>query len=239
MQASTSVAAATCYVTLDALRSSLNSLPLYQLNTASNWTEFSAALSTWDWPTQSVVYSDDQGHIAYHAIGKVPLRPAGLAGIPSRDAAHEWQGYIPFEAMPNSVDPPSGFLATANSRVTTDSSPYPLALEWVDPYRIERNRFGIGFDEDILLRLAIITPRTITARTPATTRTIVTVSILSKHLLCLIYCPSKVFRTVRIPGPNKTMNNAGKMKIANGKISFTVVLAACLLPSAGVSYSNT
>ena len=40
--------------------------------------------------------------------------------------------------MPNSVDPPSGFLATANSRVTTDSSPYPLALEWVDPYRIER-----------------------------------------------------------------------------------------------------
>jgi penicillin amidase len=40
--------------------------------------------------------------------------------------------------MPNSVDPPSGFLATANSRVTTDKSPYPLTLEWAEPYRVER-----------------------------------------------------------------------------------------------------
>ena len=45
---------------------------------------------------------------------------------------------IPFDAMPSAVDPPSGFLATANSRVTTADSPYPLALEWVDPYRAER-----------------------------------------------------------------------------------------------------
>jgi penicillin amidase len=29
-------------------------------------------------------------------------------------------------------------LATANSRVTTDKSPYPLSLEWIDPYRAER-----------------------------------------------------------------------------------------------------
>ncbi|MGA2806583.1 MAG: penicillin acylase family protein [Terracidiphilus sp.] len=116
----------------------LNTLPVYQLNVASNWTEFSAALGTWGWPTQNVVYSDDQGHIAYHAVGRVPLRPGGLQGLPIQDTAHEWQGYIPFEAMPNAVDPPSGFLATANSRVTTEKSPYPLSLEWVDPYRSER-----------------------------------------------------------------------------------------------------
>ena len=40
--------------------------------------------------------------------------------------------------MPNAFDPPSGFLATANSRVTTDKSPYPITDEWIDPYRIER-----------------------------------------------------------------------------------------------------
>jgi len=116
----------------------LNSMPLYQLNTASNWTEFSAALGTWSWPTQNVVYSDDQGHIAYHAIGRVPLRPAGLQGVPVQDAAHEWQGYIPYDQMPSAADPASGFLATANARVTTESAPYPLSLEWVEPYRIER-----------------------------------------------------------------------------------------------------
>jgi penicillin amidase len=117
---------------------SLAALPLYKIDVASNWTEFSAALKEWSWPTQSVVYADDQGHIAYHAIGRIPLRPAGLQSVPIQDGAHEWAGYIPFDAMPSAVDPPSGFLATANSRVTTDKSPYPLTLEWVDPYRAER-----------------------------------------------------------------------------------------------------
>jgi penicillin amidase len=116
----------------------LNTLPLYEMNTASNWAEFSAALGQWNWPAQNLVYSDDQGHIAYQAIGRVPLRPAGLMGVPIEDSAHEWQGYIPFDAMPHAIDPPSGFLATANSRVTTALSPYPLTLEWIDPYRVER-----------------------------------------------------------------------------------------------------
>jgi penicillin amidase len=115
-----------------------NALPVYQLDTASNWAEFSMALSAWCWPTQNMVYSDDQGHIGYHAVGRIPIRPAGLIGVPIQNGAHEWQGYIPFDQMPSAVDPPSGFLATANSRVTTIDSPYPLSLEWVDPYRTER-----------------------------------------------------------------------------------------------------
>jgi penicillin amidase len=117
---------------------SLNSLPLFEMNTASNWTEFSAALAQWDWPTQNVVYSDDQGHIAYHAVGRVPIRAGGLQGVPIQGTTHEWQGYIPFDQMPNAFDPPSGFLATANARVTTDKSPYPLTLDWAEPYRVER-----------------------------------------------------------------------------------------------------
>jgi penicillin G amidase len=115
-----------------------NSIPLYAINTASNWTEFSSALSQWCWPTQNVVYSDDKGHIGYHAVGRIPLRPAGIANIPIADTAHEWQGYIPFDDLPNSFDPPSGFLATANARVTSDKSKYPLTNDWADPYRAER-----------------------------------------------------------------------------------------------------
>jgi penicillin amidase len=116
----------------------LNTLPLYQMDTAGNWAEFSAALAAWSWPAQNVVYADDQGHIAYHAVGKVPLRPNGMTDAPIADHTHEWQGYIPFDDLPNAFDPPSGFLATANSRVTTDRSPYPLTDEWIDPYRVER-----------------------------------------------------------------------------------------------------
>ncbi len=117
---------------------SLNTLPLYAMNVASNWAEFSTALNAWCWPTQNVVYSDDQGHIAYHAVGRVPIRPGRVAALPVQDAQHEWNGYIPFDAMPGAFDPPSGFLATANSRVTTDKSAYPLTLEWMDSYRTER-----------------------------------------------------------------------------------------------------
>jgi penicillin amidase len=129
----------------------LNSMPLYQIDTAANWTEFSAALENWSWPTQNLVYADDQGHIAYHAIGKVPIRsPAGLSHMPIQhdvlNAKSEWGDfvlspnsvYIPFDQMPNAVDPPSGFLATANARVTTEKTIYPIADEWIDPYRIER-----------------------------------------------------------------------------------------------------
>jgi penicillin amidase len=118
--------------------SSLKGLPIYQLDVSSSCVEATAALSTWNWPTLNVIYSDDQGHIAYHAVGRIPMRPAGLQGVPIPDTAHEWQGYIPFDQMPNSFDPPSGFLATANARVTTDKFPTPLTLEWADPYRIQR-----------------------------------------------------------------------------------------------------
>jgi penicillin amidase len=121
----------------------LNSIPIYEINTASNWTEFSTALSRWCWPTQNVVYSDDQGHIGYHATGKVPVRPSAIAAVPispepATVSSQEWQGYIPFDDMPNAFDPPSGLLATANSRVTSNKAKYPLTDEWADPYRAER-----------------------------------------------------------------------------------------------------
>jgi penicillin amidase len=132
----------------------LNTVPFYAIDTASNWTEFSGALAEWCWPTQNTVYSDDQGHIGYHAVGKVPFRGGGnnVFDYPyphdTWNLRTEWNeivnghvifnSYIPFDQMPNAFDPPSGFLATANARVTTDKSPYRLTDEWIDPYRIER-----------------------------------------------------------------------------------------------------
>jgi len=116
----------------------LAAIPLYEMNTAPDWQHFSNALAAWCWPTQNVVYADDAGHIAYHAVGKIPLRPNGLVGLPIQDTQHEWQGYIPFDELPYSVDPPSGLLATANARVTPNDTKFPLTLDWPDAYRAER-----------------------------------------------------------------------------------------------------
>jgi penicillin amidase len=88
------------------------------MNMASNWTEFRAALNTWWAPTQNVVYADDQGHIGYQAVGDIPYRPGGLAGVPIADEQHEWQGFIGLDQLPSAFDPPGGILATANARVT-------------------------------------------------------------------------------------------------------------------------
>ena len=129
----------------------LNALPIYELDTASNWTEFSGALGAWCWPTLNFVYSDDQGHIAYQAAGRVPLPflgnqvPFHRENLGSLQGTNQWVddslvpgSYLPFDHMPRAFDPPSGFLATANSRVTSDNAPIRLTMEWADPYRIER-----------------------------------------------------------------------------------------------------
>ena len=97
--------------------------PLLAIDTAANFTDFRAALALWWGPSQNVVYADDQGHIAYQAVGYIPNRPGGLAGVPIADMQHEWQGTIAFNQMPSVLDPPDGLLATANARVTPNPNP--------------------------------------------------------------------------------------------------------------------
>jgi len=58
--------------------------------------------------------------------------------VDALDASQTWSGYVPYGALPAVVDPKNGFLATANARVTADDSPYALALDWADPFRVER-----------------------------------------------------------------------------------------------------
>lgn len=114
------------------------SIPFYQVDSAANWEQFRAAFALFGGPPQNVVYADTEGHIGYQAVGRVPLRPNGLCGVPITGGDHEWQGYIPFAQMPSIYDPPDGILATANARTTPDGYPYPLTLDWAAPYRNER-----------------------------------------------------------------------------------------------------
>jgi penicillin amidase len=52
----------------------ISKLPVYDIATAHDWPSFLAAFAQFPGPAQNVVYADDQGHIGYHASGKIPLR---------------------------------------------------------------------------------------------------------------------------------------------------------------------
>jgi penicillin G amidase len=116
------------------------SLPFYAVNNAQNWDQFRAAFGGFNGPGQNVVYADVDGNIGYQATGRVPIRAAGDGSLPvsGADDAHEWTGYVPFEEMPSVYNPPSGIIATANGRVTSEGYKNSITKEWESPYRTER-----------------------------------------------------------------------------------------------------
>jgi penicillin G amidase len=115
-------------------------IPFFDVNTAQNWQEFRHALSQLDAPGQNVVYADVDGNIGYQTTGKVPIRASGDGSLPvsGADDAHEWTSYIPFEKLPSVYNPPSGIIGTANGRITPDSYPNSISMEWEAPWRTAR-----------------------------------------------------------------------------------------------------
>jgi penicillin G amidase len=114
--------------------------PFFDVDSASNWSEFRKALAPWDSPSQNAVYADVDGHIGYQATGHIPIRGEGDGSLPvnGSDDFHEWIGYVPFDELPSAYDPPSGIVATANGRITADEYPRSLSAEWGAPWRTRR-----------------------------------------------------------------------------------------------------
>jgi penicillin amidase len=114
--------------------------PFFEVDSAQNWQQFRSALSAFDAPGQNVVYADVDGNIGYQATGKIPIRASGDGSLPENgsDNAYEWTGYVPFEKLPSVYNPPSGIIATANSRITPDGYPHSISTGWEAPWRSAR-----------------------------------------------------------------------------------------------------
>jgi penicillin amidase len=115
-------------------------LPLLRMNQASNWQEFTAALRDFTVPMQNFVYADQEGNIGYYAAGLVPIRKQGNGAVPAPGSTddYDWMGFIPFEDLPHSYNPPGGMIATANGRIVPDSYPFFITADWEAPYRTAR-----------------------------------------------------------------------------------------------------
>lgn len=90
--------------------------PFVDVDRARNWPEFTTAIGRYAGPAQNFVYADVDGNIGYHATGRLPVRRKCAGDVPSDGASGEceWDGYIPFERLPQAFNPPSGIIATAN-----------------------------------------------------------------------------------------------------------------------------
>src|SRR6185436_16128679 len=127
---------------------------ILQINLVTNWDQFRQALSHWDMPGQNFVYADVEGNIGYQATGRTPIRSAGDQGlmpVPGWTGEHEWQGFVPFDEMPSVLNPPAGFIATANNKIVGEEYPYELAYDWDPGYRAQRITDLLKADDNITL----------------------------------------------------------------------------------------
>ena len=111
----------------------------FALNQASNWTEFKNAMRHYVAPSLNFVYADVKGNIGYLAPGLLPIRKPGHSGLYPMPGNGEWdwQGFIPFDELPQQFNPESDYIITANNKITPPNYPYTISLEW-DKYRAIR-----------------------------------------------------------------------------------------------------
>ncbi|MDQ6827629.1 MAG: penicillin acylase family protein, partial [Gemmatimonadota bacterium] len=108
------------------------------LDRATDWSSFLAAASRWRLPTENLVYADVDGNIGWVAAGLMPVRSwSGLLPVPG-DGSYEWRGFLPFDELPKSYNPPSNVIVTANNNILPPGYTRPLNYEWARPDRAHR-----------------------------------------------------------------------------------------------------
>jgi len=107
---------------------------------ATSADDLERAMRLWVDPVNNFVFADVRGTIGYRTRGQVPVRAAANAWlpVPGWDGAHEWQGVVPFEEMPTQRDPQTGWIASANSRITGPEYGHYLGLDVAPDFRTRR-----------------------------------------------------------------------------------------------------
>ena len=97
-------------------------------------------LRTVTMPVSNLVWADRHGSIGYKMMGRVPKRKGDCPDLPKPGwtGDFEWDGWIPYDELPELVDPEEGFIVTANNRVVDDDYPHHITSDWLDGYRAAR-----------------------------------------------------------------------------------------------------
>jgi len=112
-------------------------------NRARSVDELKRYLSYYHSPMQNAVMADVDGNIAYHAIGRAPVRRAdnelkGVVPALGWEKRFEWASWLPFEENPQDSGDTQGWIGTANQRIHDSSYPHFMTGDWTPPYRMNR-----------------------------------------------------------------------------------------------------
>lgn len=90
----------------------------------------------------NAVFADIHGGVGFHATGRVPRRIAGDGTVPLvvSGGQDNWQGWIPFEEMPNAYNPGRGWVASCNHKTVPHDYPYYYSSYFAPTYRYDRLR---------------------------------------------------------------------------------------------------
>ncbi|WGS87257.1 penicillin acylase family protein [Methylomonas sp. UP202] len=91
-------------------------------------------------PQLNVLLADDAGHIAWTVTGKIPRRFGGDGAVSRSwaDAQTGWRGYLAPGEMPRVIDPPEGYLLSANERRFAADFPVPVGHQFAPGFRAYR-----------------------------------------------------------------------------------------------------
>jgi penicillin amidase len=118
------------------------------LNRAAGWDDFRDALRSFNSVSQNFVYADTEGNIGLNTGGGIALRKGNGSLVRNGETDEsDWKGYVPFEQLPFSFNPVSGYVSSANNRTVDENYPYYISSDFVMPYRINRIRQMIGEKE--------------------------------------------------------------------------------------------
>ncbi|MCK9453514.1 MAG: penicillin acylase family protein, partial [Bacteroidales bacterium] len=115
---------------------------VYKANRASDWDEFRDAFSSFGAVSQNIVYADIDGNIGMQSTGLVAIRKAGdaISVYPGDTDTYDWDGFLAFEELPFTFNPPEGMVSSANNRTVGPDYPHYLGYWFEIPARIKRIR---------------------------------------------------------------------------------------------------
>ena len=132
----------------------------YEIYTVKTVDEAAALYASYPAISENRVFADTGGRIAWHVVGDVAVRKKGVGLLPSPgwDASFGWEDEpLPYSALPRSIDPAEGFVASANQHPGPSPSGAFLGKDWLDGSRHARIRELVGarsdWDLDGMLRV--------------------------------------------------------------------------------------